>query len=119
MGGKRPPQRGGPQATRWLRVLVVAALPTCREGSMSIEVRVGSEADLDTLVHLNEPVQSLHAALYPNDFRQEADPAAVKAFFGARLADSRNAVGIAVAGGTPVGYIFFEIQTRLGTAFTA
>lgn len=85
---------------------------------MSMEVRAASEADLGALVRLNQVVQSLHAALYPSDFKQAPDPSAVTAFFAARLADPKCAIGIAELDLAPVGYIWFETQPRPETPFT-
>jgi ribosomal protein S18 acetylase RimI-like enzyme len=85
---------------------------------MSVKVRAASEADLDALVQLNQVVQNLHAVLYPGDFKQVADPSAVRTFFAARLAGSKSAIGIAEADRVPVGYVWFEVQVRPETPFT-
>lgn len=52
---------------------------------MPATVRPASEADLDALVRLNDAVQSLHAELYPDEFKEKPDAAALRAFFAARL----------------------------------
>jgi GNAT superfamily N-acetyltransferase len=83
-----------------------------------VKVRAASEADLDALVDLNQVVQNLHAALYPGDFKQVADPSAVRTFFAARLAGSKSAIGITEADRVPVGYVWFEVQVRPETPFT-
>jgi ribosomal protein S18 acetylase RimI-like enzyme len=85
---------------------------------MSVEVRAASEADFDALIQLNRVVQSLHAALYPGDFKSVPDPSAVREFFAARLAGSKSAIGIAEADHVPVGYVWFEVQVRPETPFT-
>ncbi len=85
---------------------------------MSMEVRAASEADFDALVQLNQVVQSLHATLYPGDFKQVADPSAVRAFFASRLAAPKSGIGIAEADGAPIGYVCFEVQAQPETPFS-
>lgn len=58
---------------------------------MSFDVRDASHADINTLIWLNEVVQSLHAALYPDAFKRLADPPAARAFFAERLAETQRA----------------------------
>jgi ribosomal protein S18 acetylase RimI-like enzyme len=84
---------------------------------MSVVVRAASEADFDTLIWLNQIVQSLHAALYPGDFKRVIDPVAVRTLFATRLAAPEHVVGIAEADRVPVGYVWFEVQARPETAF--
>ena len=85
---------------------------------MAVNVRTASVADLGVLIRLNQMVQNLHAALYPEDFKEVADPSAVRAFFAERLIDPKCAIGIAEADGVPVGYVWFELQVRPETPFT-
>ena len=85
---------------------------------MSVEVRAALEVDLEALIQPNHVVQSLHAALYPGDFTQMVDPCAVRLFFAARLTGPKSAIGIAEADRAPVGYVWFEVQTRPETPFT-
>ena len=85
---------------------------------MAVNVRTASAADLSVLIRLNQIVQNLHAALYPEDFKEVADPSAVEAFFAERLIDPKCAIGIAEADGVPVGYVWFELQVRPETPFT-
>ena len=54
---------------------------------MTIVVRIADEADLDTLVQLNQVVQSVHAELYPDDFYATADADGFKALLAPRLAN--------------------------------
>jgi ribosomal protein S18 acetylase RimI-like enzyme len=84
---------------------------------MSVVVRAALEADLDALISLNQVVQSLHAALYPRDFKPTIDRSAVKALFAARLAAPESGIGIAEVNRTAVGYVWFEVQARQETAF--
>jgi GNAT superfamily N-acetyltransferase len=81
---------------------------------MTIVVRVAAEADLHTLVQLNQVVQSVHAELYPDDFRAAVDADGLKALLAPRLAN----VAIAEVDGRSVGYIWFEVQTRPASAFS-
>ena len=85
---------------------------------MAVNVRTASVADLGVLIRLNQVVQNLHAALYPEDFKEVADPSAVGAFFAERLIDPKCAIYIAEADDVPVGYVWFELQVRLETPFT-
>jgi len=79
---------------------------------MPIVVRAASGADFDTLITLNQVVQSLHAALYPSDFKPVADPAAVKALFATHIDAPESGIGIAEIDRAPAGYVFFEVQAR-------
>jgi GNAT superfamily N-acetyltransferase len=81
---------------------------------MTIVVRIAAEADLDTLVRLNQVVQSVHAELYPDDFRATADADGLKSLLGPRLAN----IAIAEVDGFPVGYAWLEEQTRPANPFS-
>jgi diamine N-acetyltransferase len=79
-----------------------------------ITIRIAIDADLDTLVRLNQAVQSVHAEFYPDDFRAMADADGLKALLGSRLAN----VAIAEVDGLSVGYVWFEEQTRPANPFS-
>jgi diamine N-acetyltransferase len=81
---------------------------------MTIVVRLASDSDLDTLVQLNQFVQSVHAEFYPDDFYATADADGLKALLAPRLAN----VAIADVDGLPVGYIWFEAQKRPANPFS-
>lgn len=81
-------------------------------------VRRADVSDLATLVLLNEPVQELHAALYPVDFKKRPEPAAVAKFFEAILGAPQHSVGIFDADNRSIAYIWFEEQHRPATPFT-
>lgn len=81
---------------------------------MTIIIRVATEADLDTLVQLNQVVQSVHAELYPDDFTATVDADGFKKFIAPRLAE----VAIAEVDSEPVGYIWFDIQSRPASPFS-
>jgi len=68
------------------------------------------------LIQLNQTVQSVHAELYPEDFRRVVDLSSVRTFFTSRLGDPRSVIGIAAAEGVPVGYVWFDVQVRPETA---
>jgi GNAT superfamily N-acetyltransferase len=75
-------------------------------------VRAATPEDIDALVRLNAVVQDLHAELYPDEFKAEVDPALIRRFFRARLADRDGRTMIAEDDGGPLGYIWSEIQRR-------
>jgi len=81
---------------------------------MTIVVRIATAADLDTLAQLNQVVQSVHSALYPDDFRANVDAEGLKALLAPRLAN----VIIAEVDSKPVGYIWFEMQTPPASPFS-
>jgi ribosomal protein S18 acetylase RimI-like enzyme len=84
---------------------------------MSVTVRSATESDLDAAVALNMVVQDLHVALYPRDFNAVVDPAGAATWFAARLSEPNNVIAIAELDATPVGYVWFERQTRPETLF--
>jgi len=81
---------------------------------MTIVVRLATPADLDAIVELNQVVQSVHAELYPEDFRPTAQADGLRDLLAPRLAN----VAIAEIDGVRVGYIWFEIQTRPANPFS-
>jgi GNAT superfamily N-acetyltransferase len=91
---------------------------------MAVTVRAAMESDLDALVALNQVVQGLHAALYPEDFAPDADRDAVKARFATLFREAGHTlivaeVDAAVAGqdGGIVGYAWTELQVRPPSPF--
>ena len=84
---------------------------------MRVLVRMATEADLDALVALNQVVQSLHAALYPEDFGVEVDAATVRTRFAALLDEPRNEVVVATLDGAVAGYVWIERQVRPPSPF--
>ncbi|MBN8942427.1 MAG: GNAT family N-acetyltransferase [Rhizobiales bacterium] len=85
---------------------------------MPAKIRAASQADLDSLVALNQVVQSLHATLYPGDFKAAVDPAALRAYFAARLDGPHAGTAIAEIDAKPVGYVLFDVQVRPETPLT-
>jgi ribosomal protein S18 acetylase RimI-like enzyme len=83
-----------------------------------LSIRSATAADLDALVRLNRVVQSLHATLYPRDFKSDVDSSAVTEFFAGRLANPNMVIAIAETDNEPVGYVLFEIQLRPETTFS-
>jgi diamine N-acetyltransferase len=81
---------------------------------MTIIIRVATDTDLETLVRLNQVVQSVHHELYPDDFTTAVDADGLKALLAPRLAS----VAIAEMDGRPAGYIWFEAQTRPASPFS-
>jgi ribosomal protein S18 acetylase RimI-like enzyme len=82
-----------------------------------VRVRAAGEGDIDALARLNGVVQDLHATLYPDEFKGAVDPALMRRFFKARLADRDGRTMIAEDEGGPLGYIWSEIQHRRDTPF--
>ena len=88
------------------------------DGAVANHVRRANKGDAETLVALNREVQTLHAALYPDDFMLETDSSAVAAFFSGILAADGHLVGIDHAADGPSGYIWIEVQQRAATTFS-
>jgi ribosomal protein S18 acetylase RimI-like enzyme len=85
---------------------------------MPIVVRRATGADAGTLVQLNRTVQDLHVRLYPDDFKPVVTEPDAAAFFSERLNTPDCVFGIAEADATPVGYVWFDLQSRPETPFT-
>lgn len=83
-----------------------------------MNVRIAGQSDALVLALLNEPVQDLHAKLYPADFRSDADRATVARFFSGIISDDQNTIGICEVSGSPAGYLWLELRERAGTPFT-
>jgi ribosomal protein S18 acetylase RimI-like enzyme len=84
---------------------------------MVLQIRAATNDDLAILAKLNEPVQSLHAASYPVDFKGDIDAGDVASFFGRVVANPKSTIAISEQDGIPVGYIWFDISARLENAF--
>ena len=84
---------------------------------MPLLIRAATNDDLAVLARLNEPVQSLHAALYPADFKGNVDTADVASFFEHVAATPESSIAIAEQDGVLVGYIWFDISARHENAF--
>ena len=85
---------------------------------MPIVVRRAMETDVGTLVQLNRVVQALHVRLYPNDFKHAVEKPDAKEFFLERLKDPGCVIAIAELDLLPVGYVWFDLQSRPETPFT-
>jgi ribosomal protein S18 acetylase RimI-like enzyme len=85
---------------------------------MPIVVRRATGEDAGTLVQLNRTVQELHVRLYPDDFKPVVTEPDAEAFFSGRLKTPDCVFGIAEADSTPVGYVWFDLQSRPETPFT-
>jgi ribosomal protein S18 acetylase RimI-like enzyme len=85
---------------------------------MTLSVRTACESDIETLVRLNQAVQSLHADLDPALFKAILDPEEVSEFFAAQLAAPRHCIRLAELDGEAAGYIWFEEQDTAETPFT-
>jgi ribosomal protein S18 acetylase RimI-like enzyme len=84
----------------------------------NIEIRRLNTSDLRALVGLNDEVQSLHAALYPRDFKRIVDAEELHRFMASIMDREENKVALACVAGVDAGYIWFEIQNRPETPFT-
>lgn len=85
---------------------------------MSIVVRRATEEDAGTLIQLNRSVQALHVRLYPDDFKQAVAERDAQEFFLGRLKNPDRVFGISESDLSPVGYVWFDLQSRLETPFT-
>jgi diamine N-acetyltransferase len=85
--------------------------------NMPLHIRAATKDDLTVLAQLNEPVQSLHAALYPADFKGNVEAGNVASFFERAAARPESSIAIAEQDGVPVGYIWFDISARPENAF--
>jgi ribosomal protein S18 acetylase RimI-like enzyme len=85
---------------------------------MPIVVRRATGADAGTLVQLNRTVQDLHVRLYPDDFKPVVTEPDAEAFFSGRLKAPDCVFGIAEVDSAPVGYVWFDLQSRPETPFT-
>ena len=85
---------------------------------MPLLIRAATNDDWAILAHLNEPVQTLHASLYPADFRGDVDAANIASFFERVATRPENSIAIAEQDGVPVGYIWFDISARPENADT-
>ncbi|WP_163628669.1 hypothetical protein, partial [Morganella morganii] len=56
--------------------------------------------------------------LYPDDFKEVVDPAALRTYFAARLDGPHAGTVIAEIDAEPVGYVLFEVQVRPETPLT-
>jgi diamine N-acetyltransferase len=85
---------------------------------MAVIVRNAVDADLDPLISLNAQVQSLHAQVYPADFKSLTDEAEVRDFFASVMRQTDHTILLAQIDGAVVGYAWIEIQDRPQTPFT-
>jgi ribosomal protein S18 acetylase RimI-like enzyme len=79
-------------------------------------IRRATAADAATLATLHAPLQAWHAAQYPDAFHAQPDPAALTAWFAARLADP--ACTAFLAGDPALGYALCQLQTRDPSVFS-
>jgi GNAT superfamily N-acetyltransferase len=80
-------------------------------------VRIAKKSDVPTLLRLNGPVQELHAALYPAQFKRRPDEHEVHKFFDHLVGAQEHAIGIIDSEGEAVGYIWVEVVERPASAF--
>jgi diamine N-acetyltransferase len=86
-------------------------------GPVTVSIRPASTADVDAILLLNQEVQQLHAAFEPTIFRADTSSDEINAYFAARLSAAGHEIRLAEIDGTPVGYIWFEVQDRPETPF--
>jgi ribosomal protein S18 acetylase RimI-like enzyme len=94
-----------------------ATSETKRE-KVKLDIRTADPSDVKALVRLNRQVQSLHAALYPNDFKANVDDDELSEFILATMDQYGNRIAIAEIAGNAVGYVWFEVRNRPETALT-
>ena len=85
---------------------------------MSIVVRRATAEDVATLIQLNKAVQELHVRLYPDDFKHAVTELDAEEFFSGRLKNPNCVIAIASLDSLPVGYVWFDLQSRPETPFT-
>jgi ribosomal protein S18 acetylase RimI-like enzyme len=92
----------------------------CRElkGESVSKVRRASGDDVQDIIELNQQVLSLHAALYPERFKPQADQAELLAMFTRFMADDAHVVAVHRDSGRAEGYVWLEVQERPETALT-
>lgn len=94
-----------------------ATSETKRE-KVKLDIRTADSSDVKALVRLNRQVQSLHAALYPNDFKANVDDDELSEFILATMDQYDNKVAIAEIEDRAVGYIWFEVRNSPETVLT-
>jgi ribosomal protein S18 acetylase RimI-like enzyme len=80
------------------------------------KVKLAAAEDIQAIIELNRQIQSLHAALYPEDFKQQGDPAELQALFAGIVADDAHAVAVYRDSDRVEGYVWLEFQERPETA---
>lgn len=85
---------------------------------MPTVVRRATGEDAGTLFQLNKAVQELHVRLYPSDFKQAVAEPDAREFFLGRLKNPDCVLGIAEIDLSPVGYVWFDLQSRPETPLT-
>ena len=80
------------------------------------KIKLATEEDVQAIIELNQQIQSLHAELYPEDFKRRADPAERLALFTRIMADNAHAVAVYRDSCRVEGYVWVEIQERQETA---
>lgn len=84
----------------------------CTKEMLVPKIELASEEDLQAIIALNQQIQGLHAALYPEDFKPRADPAGQRALFTRVMADDAHAVAVYRDSGQVAGYVWLEVQER-------
>jgi ribosomal protein S18 acetylase RimI-like enzyme len=85
---------------------------------MKIGIRKAGTCDVAALVKLNGQVQSLHAALYPGDFKPKVDDDELADFMISVMEQDENRILIAEIDEIAVGYVWLEIKNCPETALT-
>lgn len=85
---------------------------------MGIVLRPAESADVGDLVDLNHVVHGAHAIAEPGYFRADVDRAELHVFFENLLSSRDSVVHLAELDGRPVGYVWFDVQSRPATPFT-
>lgn len=83
----------------------------------SSKVRLAHSADVPALVELNDPLQELHASLYPLHFTDLVDRDEAANFFLTMVGAEKHSVALFEGVEGPLGYIWFEEQERRRSPF--
>jgi ribosomal protein S18 acetylase RimI-like enzyme len=80
------------------------------------KVTLAAGEDVQAIIELNQQIQGLHAELYPEDFKPQADPAERQALFTRIMADSAHVLAVYRDSSQVEGYVWLEVQERPETA---
>lgn len=82
-----------------------------------MEIRLASQADVDSIAALNVDVQNVHAAALPHIFKAVSDGAFARAYIAECLTDPNSHFFIASLDGDDIGYIYASIVRRPENAY--
>jgi len=81
---------------------------------MSVKVRAALEVDPEALIQPQSRSSEFPCCALPRRFHTNGRSVYSESFFAAQLIGPKSAIGIAEGNRAPVGYVWFEVQTRPG-----